>query len=159
MQTLVCDYVWRTVLWSCSCCCSGSPCKCAALKAVCSTTNTKVTQSLHCEEDVSGLRQLWSTEAILCPLSNGKTQKHLSYYVSNLFPIYTSQAFAPQTYTGFIFHWKQQAPLIDFNGSLCDDEPLMTWREVFKIIIISIIAITPTLSLCEWETEKEYLCP
>lgn len=35
----------------------------------------------------------------------------------------------------------------------------MTWREVFKIIIISVIAITPTLSLCEWETEKEYLCP
>lgn len=55
----------------------------------------------------------------------------------------------------WFFHWKQWGLLIDFNGSLRDDAPLMTNREVFRIIIISIIAITPTLSLCEWEREEE----
>lgn len=42
-----------------------------------------------------------------------------------------------------VFHWKQETSLIDFNGPLHDDEPVMTQREIWKIIIITIIVITP----------------
>lgn len=69
---------------------------------------------------------------------------------------HTSPPPKPQPYSpNIVFHWKQWSLLIDFNGSLRDDVPLMTYREVFRIIIISIIAITPTLSLYEWEREEE----